>query len=69
MHAPADALWVDVEAFESAAAQARRTADPGTYRAALSRDAACAFLAQEAGRTLDETIVAALLGVLERQER
>jgi len=35
--APADALWVDAEAFESAAAQARRTADPGTYRAALSR--------------------------------
>jgi putative nucleotidyltransferase with HDIG domain len=40
-----------------------------SYRAALSRDAACVFLAKEAGRTLDETIVAALLGGLERQGR
>lgn len=40
-----------------------------SYRAALSRDAACAFLAQEAGRTLDETIVAALLGGLELEGR
>jgi len=39
------------------------------YRAALARDAARACLATEAGRTLDETVVAALLGVLDREER
>jgi putative nucleotidyltransferase with HDIG domain len=39
------------------------------YRAALARDAARAFLAHEAGRTLDETIVAALLGVLALEGR
>jgi putative nucleotidyltransferase with HDIG domain len=38
------------------------------YRAALSREAARAQLVAEAGRTLDETIVAALLGVLELDE-
>jgi len=40
-----------------------------SYRAALARDAARACLATEAGRTLDETVVAALLGVLDREER
>ena len=32
---PRDALWVDVEAFEAAAATARRSQDPAAYRAAL----------------------------------
>jgi putative nucleotidyltransferase with HDIG domain len=40
-----------------------------SYRAALTRDAVRACLATEAGRTLDETVVAALLGVLDRDER
>ena len=40
-----------------------------SYRAALARDAARACLATEAGHTLDETVVAALLGVLDREER
>ena len=40
-----------------------------SYRAALARDAARACLATEAGRTLDETVVAALLGVLDWEER
>jgi len=39
------------------------------YRGALARDAARALLVHEAGRTLDETIVAALLGVLELEGR
>jgi putative nucleotidyltransferase with HDIG domain len=39
------------------------------YRGALARDAARAVLVHEAGRTLDETIVAALLGVLELEGR
>jgi ribonuclease P protein subunit RPR2 len=34
------------------------------YRAALSRDAALAYLAAEAGHTLDDTVVAALLGLM-----
>ena len=40
-----------------------------SYRAALPRDAVRACLATEAGHTLDETVVAALLGVLDREER
>src|SRR5215207_9951441 len=32
---PDSPLWVDVEAFEEAAATARRTRDPGAYRAAI----------------------------------
>lgn len=32
---PNSHLWVDVEAFEAAAARARRVRDPGAYRAAL----------------------------------
>jgi len=40
-----------------------------SYRAALPRDAVCACLATEAGHTLDETVVTALLGVLDREER
>ena len=32
---PGGALWVDVEAFEAAAATARRSQDPAAYRAAL----------------------------------
>jgi DNA-binding SARP family transcriptional activator len=32
---PAGALWVDVEAFEEAAATARREREPAAYRAAL----------------------------------
>jgi DNA-binding SARP family transcriptional activator len=32
---PGGELWVDVEAFEEAAATARRTRDPGAYRAAI----------------------------------
>lgn len=32
---PADRLWTDVAAFESAADEARRTRDPASYRAAL----------------------------------
>jgi len=40
-----------------------------SYRPALPRAAARAFLLQEAGHTLDETIVAALLGVLDTEER
>ena len=32
---PEEALWVDVEAFESAAATARQSRDPAAYRAAL----------------------------------
>ncbi|MDQ3965903.1 MAG: AAA family ATPase, partial [Actinomycetota bacterium] len=32
---PNSALWVDVEAFEEAAASARRSRKPGTYRAAV----------------------------------
>jgi len=34
------------------------------YRAALSRDAALAYLAAEAGHTLDDAVVAALLGLV-----
>jgi putative nucleotidyltransferase with HDIG domain len=40
-----------------------------SYRPALGRDAACAVLRQEAGHTLDETVVAALLGVIELDDR
>ena len=40
-----------------------------SYRPALHRDAACAMLRQEAGHTLDETVVAALLGVIELDDR
>jgi len=40
-----------------------------SYRPALDRDAACAMLRQEAGHTLDETVVAALLGVIELDDR
>ncbi len=40
-----------------------------SYRAALPRDRVRACLATEAGCTLDETVVAALLGVLDREER
>ena len=40
-----------------------------SYRAALPRGAVRACLATEAGHTLDETVVAALLGVLDREER
>jgi len=40
-----------------------------SYRAALPRDRVRACLVTEAGRTLDETVVAALLGVLDREER
>ena len=40
-----------------------------SYRPALDRDAACAMLRQEAGHTLDETVVAALLGVVELDDR
>jgi putative nucleotidyltransferase with HDIG domain len=40
-----------------------------SYRPALTRDAARALLRQEAGRTLDATIVAALLVMLESEER
>jgi putative nucleotidyltransferase with HDIG domain len=40
-----------------------------SYRPALDRDAACAMLRQEAGHTLDETVVAALLGVLALDDR
>jgi DNA-binding SARP family transcriptional activator len=32
---PRDLLWVDVDAFEEAAATARRSRDPATYRAAI----------------------------------
>ena len=32
---PDDRLWVDVEAFEEAAATARRSGEPGAYRAAI----------------------------------
>jgi putative nucleotidyltransferase with HDIG domain len=35
------------------------------YRAALSRDAALAYLAAEAGHTLDDSVVAALLGLIQ----
>jgi DNA-binding SARP family transcriptional activator len=34
---PGGRLWVDVEVFESAAATARRTREPATYRSALDR--------------------------------
>jgi predicted ATPase/DNA-binding SARP family transcriptional activator len=34
--APETAVWVDVEAFEAAAASARRSQDPAAYRAALA---------------------------------
>jgi putative nucleotidyltransferase with HDIG domain len=40
-----------------------------SYRPALTRDAARALLRQEAGRTLDATIVAALLDMLESEGR
>jgi putative nucleotidyltransferase with HDIG domain len=40
-----------------------------SYRPALTRDAARALLLQEAGRTLDATIVAALLDMLESEGR
>ena len=40
-----------------------------SYRPALTREAARVRLVAEAGRTLDETVVAALLGVLELEER
>ncbi len=40
-----------------------------SYRPALDRNAACAMLRQEAGHTLDETVVAALLGVIELDDR
>ena len=40
-----------------------------SYRPALDRDAACAVLRQEAGHTLDETVVAAVLGVIELDDR
>ena len=40
-----------------------------SYRPALSRDAARTLLLAEADRTLDERVVAALLGVLELEER
>src|SRR5213592_103604 len=40
-----------------------------SYRPALDRDAACAMLRQEAGHTLDETVMAALLGVIELDDR
>jgi putative nucleotidyltransferase with HDIG domain len=39
------------------------------YRAALTREAACELLSAEAGRTLDEPVVAALLDVLAHEER
>jgi DNA-binding SARP family transcriptional activator len=32
---PSGPLWVDVEAFEGAAAAARRTREPGAYRSAI----------------------------------
>jgi putative nucleotidyltransferase with HDIG domain len=40
-----------------------------SYRPALGVDAACAVLKQEAGHTLDESVVAALLGILELEGR
>ena len=40
-----------------------------SYRPALDRDAACAVLRREAGHTLDETVVAALLGILALDDR
>ncbi len=40
-----------------------------SYRPALTREDAGGMLRQEAGRTLDEAIVAALLGVLELERR
>jgi putative nucleotidyltransferase with HDIG domain len=40
-----------------------------SYRPALGFDAACALLKQDAGHTLDGSVVAALLGVLELEGR
>ena len=40
-----------------------------SYRPALGVDAACALLKQDAGHTLDETVVATLLGILDLEAR
>jgi DNA-binding SARP family transcriptional activator len=53
---PAGALWVDVEAFEDAAATARREREPAAYRAALELyvGSCCPQTATSSGRRRSE---------------
>jgi predicted ATPase/DNA-binding SARP family transcriptional activator/DNA-binding CsgD family transcriptional regulator len=67
---PEGRLWVDVEAFEEAAANARRSGEPGAYRAALALYAGDLLpgdpyeeWAEERRRELRETYVSLLLGL------
>jgi predicted ATPase/DNA-binding SARP family transcriptional activator/DNA-binding CsgD family transcriptional regulator len=72
---PGGELWVDVEAFEEAAATARRSKDPAAYRAALdlyggelSPEDRYEGWAEEPRRRLHETYLSLLLGLARLNE-